>query len=237
VYTGRLSPKGDAGEQVKTVVSRGLAQTPTITAAPVTHTQSATSLDTADTQDLVGYFEFSLSITEYCEASEGTPLKARGWWSVKGSNDGMKVWFGGDQVTHMSLGYPPFSLQVGPCKPVSLFCDENRANHPCYKDDFYARRVNFHYGGCHWDQDTNGIGDCGYCTSSPWSAPGLNCAMNAAAGRVCHDHRTEGSMLTCNRLTRSIARSRLSVRKETRQTNLSCSMHATQTPRSRSGPP
>ncbi|KAF1921509.1 hypothetical protein BDU57DRAFT_544977 [Ampelomyces quisqualis] len=165
VYTGHLSPKGDSGEQIKTVEARQLAQKDSVTSASATYTQSAKPLDTAGTADRIGYFEFSLSVTEYCEASEGTPLMARGWWSPKDSDVGQKVWFGGDQATFMSLGYPPFSLQVGPY-------------------DFWTRQVSFHYGGCHWDQDTDGIGKCGMCKSSAWSADGINCATNAAAGRT-----------------------------------------------------
>ena len=51
-------------------------------------------------------------------------------------------------------------------------------------DDYWKHQLHFHYNGCHWDQDTNGWQDCGYCTSRPWSAGELNCAVNAAAGRV-----------------------------------------------------
>jgi hypothetical protein len=82
-------------------------------------TQTAPTLSTAASgiQDgRVGYYAFSLSVTEYCEASEGTPLKARGWWSAKDSGAGQKVSFeDGRMATAFNLGYTD-NLLVGPCK-------------------------------------------------------------------------------------------------------------------------
>jgi hypothetical protein len=128
VYTGRLPPKGDAAEPFKSVKARQLEQKSSVTPTLVTQTPSLKRLDTADPAQITGYRDFTLSVTEYCEASPGTPLKARGWWSLKDSSAGQKVWFGGDQATYMSLGYPGVSLQVGPCKTLSTLCGEHGAN-------------------------------------------------------------------------------------------------------------
>jgi hypothetical protein len=85
----------------------------TVTHALTTPTTAALSAPNGR----IAYYGFSLSVTEYCEASEGTPLKARGWWSVKDSSAGQKVNFDdGHMATSFNLGYPDHNLQVGPCK-------------------------------------------------------------------------------------------------------------------------
>jgi hypothetical protein len=115
----------------------------------------------------LGYYQFDLSITEYCEASEGTPLKARAYWTPHGAPGGELINFGDGSVSSkVSIGYAS-KLQIGPY-------------------DYYTHQVHFGFGGCNWDQDTIGVGSCGYCYPGAWSSDGLNCTANAAAGRVCY---------------------------------------------------
>jgi hypothetical protein len=81
--------------------------------------QRLTTTDTGDATSRIGYYDFTLSVTEYCEASEGTPLKARGWWSNQDSSAGQKISFGDSRsATEINLGYPGVNLRVGPCKCI-----------------------------------------------------------------------------------------------------------------------
>ncbi|KAH7384248.1 hypothetical protein DE146DRAFT_760032 [Phaeosphaeria sp. MPI-PUGE-AT-0046c] len=144
-----------------------LSDTDVTSTAPVTQHADAHMPVTAGTEGRVGYIDFSLSVTEFCEASLGTPLKAKGYWMITGSDSpGLGVDFDdGHQATSINIGYPGTNLLVGPY-------------------DYYKSVVGLHYGGCHWDQDIRGFADCGYCTSTSWSSSDLNCAMNPAAGRT-----------------------------------------------------
>jgi hypothetical protein len=122
------------------------------------------------TANHLGYYQFDLSVTEYCEASEGTPLKARAYWTPHGAPGGELINFDdGNVATKISIGYAS-KLQIGPY-------------------NYYTHQVHFGFGGCNWDQDTDGVGSCSYCYPGAWSANELNCASNAAAGRVCHPVR------------------------------------------------
>jgi hypothetical protein len=79
--------------------------------------QPSTTINTGDTVGRIGYYDYTLSVTEYCEASEGTPLKARGWWSNGDASAGQKISFcDSTMATELNLGYPGVNLRVGPCK-------------------------------------------------------------------------------------------------------------------------
>jgi hypothetical protein len=81
--------------------------------------QPLTTTNTGDTASRIGYYDFTLSVTEYCEASEGTPLKARAWWSNTDASAGQKINFGASSMaTELNLGYPGVNLRVGPCKCI-----------------------------------------------------------------------------------------------------------------------
>ncbi|KAH7067557.1 hypothetical protein BKA63DRAFT_582526 [Paraphoma chrysanthemicola] len=110
----------------------------------------------------VGYFPFSVSVTEYCEATEGTPLKARGYFAPEGEN-GLNLNFDdGNLAYSIPIGWG--NLLVGGY-------------------DWWLHKLHFHYNGCHWDQDLIGVGQCGFCKSRPWTSGPINCAINAGAGR------------------------------------------------------
>ena len=130
------------------------------------------------------YYPFTLSITEYCEASQGTPLMVRGYWSPKDSTSGMKITFeDGRKVTAIPIGYGNL-LHVGTCKYPRTRLFETCTWTNLFTDNFWKHQVNFSYGGCHWNQDTIGNNNCGFCVSKPWTSGELNCATNPAAGRV-----------------------------------------------------
>ncbi|KAH4377285.1 hypothetical protein HBI56_086790 [Parastagonospora nodorum] len=110
-------------------------------------------------------YAFDISITEFCEASEGTPLKARAYWQPSiGPEGGVNINFD-DEATVMLIAIGGFYLTVG-------------------SYDFTKHQLGFHYNGCNWNQDIIGVGECGLCHSKEWSAPELDCASNAAAGRT-----------------------------------------------------
>ncbi|KAF2031150.1 hypothetical protein EK21DRAFT_88287 [Setomelanomma holmii] len=153
--------------EVKTIGAREDTQETASAPSDITVTQLPQSLNNiavALVQDgKTGYYPFTVSITEYCQASEGTPLMARGFWSPVGEN-GLMIELGSDLQISIPIGWG--DLLVG-----------------AY--DFWTHRLSFHYNGCNWDQDIDGIAQCGYCNSRPWSSGQLNCAMDAGAGRTC----------------------------------------------------
>lgn len=119
-----------------------------------------------DTNAHIGYRTMLFSITEKCLAELGTPLFAAAYiWEPGSPIPGYKHEFKNDEAVSISLGYPGVGLIVGPY-------------------NYFTSVLSFHYGGCHWDQDIRGVGDCGFCKSSPWTPSDLNCAMNPSAARV-----------------------------------------------------
>jgi hypothetical protein len=135
-------------------------------ALPTAHTLETTEPVAEDKNTNIGYRDILFSITEKCKASLGTPLIAEAYIMEPGSPiQGMKVELKSDEALSLSLGYPGVTLLVGPY-------------------NFFNSVLSFHYGGCHWDQDIRGVGNCGFCKSSPWTPSDLNCAMNPSAGRV-----------------------------------------------------
>lgn len=129
----------------------------------------------------VGYFPFSVSVTEYCEASEGTPLKARGYFAPEGEN-GLNLNFDdGNLAYSIPIGWG--NLLVGGCK-LPKCASSGDMTDAVLIDDWWLHKLHFHYDGCHWDQDSIGVGQCGFCKSRKWTSGPINCAINAGAGRV-----------------------------------------------------
>jgi hypothetical protein len=81
----------------------------------VTHPSWSLNPAVALVQDgKIGYFPFTLSVTEYCEATEGTPLKARGYFAPEGEN-GLNLSFDdGQTVYSIPIGWG--NILVGGCK-------------------------------------------------------------------------------------------------------------------------
>jgi hypothetical protein len=118
IYLGVL-PTGGAGEELKHITARKAApQGSNNTSSVAIATQNLTLSHTATTNGRIAYYAFNLSVTEYCEASEGVPLKARGWWSNSDMSSGVRVEFAdGATATQFNLGYSD-QLLVGPCKYI-----------------------------------------------------------------------------------------------------------------------
>jgi hypothetical protein len=86
------------------------------TSSVTTVTQNSTPMSPATGNGTPQLFGFLMGVTEYCESSEGAPLKARGYWQLAGASDGALVSFpDGNTLTAFSLNTGK-QLNVGPCK-------------------------------------------------------------------------------------------------------------------------
>ncbi|KAF1847115.1 uncharacterized protein K460DRAFT_413918 [Cucurbitaria berberidis CBS 394.84] len=130
---------------------------PLPTAAPISHAGP------------IGIYPFTLKVTEYCEASQGTPRKAKGYfWAGSG---GYMHYFGSNRAASINLGYAGVNLIIGPYS-------------------YWTRTVQFQYGDCVWSETM--MKQCGWCKERETWQP--SSPINCAAGN--QEPRTH--TLNCN---------------------------------------
>ncbi|KAH7370967.1 hypothetical protein BKA66DRAFT_191748 [Pyrenochaeta sp. MPI-SDFR-AT-0127] len=112
---------------------------------------------------VVGRYPFTLTITEYCQASEGMSLTVKGYFHA--GDSGYTHHFKSNIASTINLGYPGTNLIIGPY-------------------DYWNQSMQFQYGNCKWGE--TGYKPCGWCKESQvWSPAGvINCTAGNQAPRT-----------------------------------------------------
>jgi hypothetical protein len=110
-------PSGGGQAQLDHVAARrSLSKDSSTSAVAATPTEDWNLKNPATADGTTQYFGFLMGVSEYCESSEGTPLKAKGYWRLAGANAGYMVTFpDANTATVLNLNTGK-QLQVGPCK-------------------------------------------------------------------------------------------------------------------------